>query len=196
MSQNGDAEPVAKTSWWHTLPGILTAVAAVLTAATGLIAVLSATGIVKVQEAVPNPGSQGTPATQSAVREPLDAGSKLQAAAGSASLHDAGATSARASSARRSPRDKQQRDSEAATPSAQAKPPNPLRNVDVVMVVPEPGYQALGREAMETVFHAKQHQIQPCFSAVLPPNGITVGVLVDKTGYVSRVSVTAMRSAP
>ena len=38
-------EPDKTTSWWATLPGILTATAAVITAVTGLVAILSQTGV-------------------------------------------------------------------------------------------------------------------------------------------------------
>lgn len=38
-------EPNKSGSWWSTLPGILTATAAVITAATGLVAIVSQTGV-------------------------------------------------------------------------------------------------------------------------------------------------------
>ena len=38
-------EPVRSGSWWTTMPGILTATAAVITAATGLLAILAQNGV-------------------------------------------------------------------------------------------------------------------------------------------------------
>jgi serine/threonine-protein kinase len=59
-------EPQKPQSWWHTLPGVLTAIAAVITAITGLAALLFQSGVLG-RKAVPNSAVQ--PVTE-AVKAP------------------------------------------------------------------------------------------------------------------------------
>jgi hypothetical protein len=57
------AEEVKSTSWWQTLPGVLTAIAAAITAVSGLIAALYQAGLVGKKDAPP-PSRTAAPAGQ------------------------------------------------------------------------------------------------------------------------------------
>jgi hypothetical protein len=78
-------------SWWHTLPGVITAIAALITAVGGLVAVLIQTGVIDTSRSatdpVPADASSSVTATSSASREPaaVDASSERAPAAADAS---------------------------------------------------------------------------------------------------------------
>ena len=63
MSMEEQSRP-GKTDWWHTLPGVLTAVAGVITASTGLIVVLHQTGWFASKDTI-SAGGEANPAQQS-----------------------------------------------------------------------------------------------------------------------------------
>jgi hypothetical protein len=66
------AEELAAQRWWQTVPGILTAIAATVTAVTGLILALQQTGVIG-GNATSATGAQQNSTTPSAPREPADA---------------------------------------------------------------------------------------------------------------------------
>lgn len=54
------ADEAKSQSWWHTLPGVLTAIAAAITATSGLIAALYQAGVIGKKEAATTPARTST----------------------------------------------------------------------------------------------------------------------------------------
>lgn len=53
------AEEAASKSWWHTLPGVLTGIAGVIAAVTGLVAILNTAGLLPKKDSAPTRSATG-----------------------------------------------------------------------------------------------------------------------------------------
>ncbi|HET9492741.1 MAG TPA: hypothetical protein VFR15_00755 [Chloroflexia bacterium] len=76
MGKNKDKQQ----SWWQTLPGVMTALGAIITATTGLLVALNQAGLIGVQ-AEPTPQSRGKPAISAATEAPNPPATSTLAAA-------------------------------------------------------------------------------------------------------------------
>lgn len=83
-----DKNPIAK-GWWQTLPGVLTAVAAVITAIAGLVAALHQTGLFDSSQAKPVIARSDPKPPETSKQPPVAAGAPGAAASQEAAPHNA-----------------------------------------------------------------------------------------------------------